>query len=347
MRRIRFIFIAAVVYFLAPEFILGQENKVVRRVLVLDFVNQQKNEKADYLSGSIADALLEPLGKTRKFELLPRSQGDKILKRLQLKASDTFNEELAIQIGNEAQADVIVVGNFVAIEPNINIQARAIDVAEKRIAVSRSKVGKTDATIFDTINLLANDMSAEMAEKLPPLAQRVVYRDDSFFIARNIARNFQFHMVVPTGVTWGFESKYVGLGFGASVDTSFEFLNRHVQPYFSSGATFTRGKYQVDTMSAYHFAGGLSYGFKLPQKLWLIREMQVRPFATGGMAVGGISARGQQINYLVPGMAFGAVADFFVDAKWSFALNLQQQLLFDSETTLKIFSVGLGVGYRL
>jgi hypothetical protein len=45
---------------------------IPRKVLVLDFVNQAKDTKSDYLSVSVAEALLDPLKKTGKFYLLPR-----------------------------------------------------------------------------------------------------------------------------------------------------------------------------------------------------------------------------------------------------------------------------------
>ena len=45
---------------------------IPRKVLVLDFVNQAKDAKSDYLSVSVAEALLDPLKKTGKFYLLPR-----------------------------------------------------------------------------------------------------------------------------------------------------------------------------------------------------------------------------------------------------------------------------------
>jgi len=323
--------------------LIAQTNpEIRRRVLILDFVNQQKSDRVDYLSASIADAYLEPLGKTKKFELLSRSESSRYLAQLNLKAGDTFNEDIAVRLGEAAHADVVVIGNFVAIEPNINIQARAIDIAEKRVAVSRTKVAKLDATIFDTINAIATDMSSEMAAKLPPLAQRVVYQDAGFFTARD----FIFHGVLNSGLTWGFENKFLGPGFGLSADTSFKFFHRFVQPYFSGTAIFTGGKTRVEQMSTYNFAGGLTYALMFTKKWWMIQETHLRPIFTGGLAIGTIQARGN-INYLVPSLTVGAVADFFVHRRWSITVLVQQQFLFDADTTLKLISIGLGAGYKL
>lgn len=324
--------------------VLGAQSgpEIRRRVLILDFVNQQKNEKVDYLSGSIADAYLEPLGKTKKFEILPRSDAHKIIKQNNMNSADTFNEEIAIKLGEAAKVDVVVIGNFVAIEPHINIQARAIDVSEKRVVVSRTRVAKIDATIFDKINILATDMASEMAEKLPPMAQRVVYKDSGLFFAKD----FIFHGALNSTIAWGFENKYLQPGIGGQLSTSFKLFHRFVQPIVLARFSAATGKTQISTMNQFDFSGGFTFALNWQRKLWIVQETYFRPYVASGVASGLIKA-GYEINYLVPAFSGGMIIDFYLHRNLSLALLVQQQILVETDTTLKLFSFGVGAGYRL
>ncbi|AFM12418.1 Curli production assembly/transport component CsgG [Turneriella parva DSM 21527] len=342
IRQSRIIFTGIICCFLPLLNIVAQQPSIARRVLILDFVNRQKNVNAEYLSVTIAEALIDPLKKTRKFEILPRSTADKILKERNISKEQTFSEETAIQIGEATGADVVVMGSFVAVEPTVQIQAKAVDVAEKRLALSKSRTAKLDAKIFDNINALADDMTQEMAEKLPPLTQRVVYQDSGLFIAKD----FIFHGMANAAVTWGFESKFLALGLGGSFNTSFKFLHRFVQPYFATSFALTTGKTQIDKMSAFDFSGGLTYAFIIPKKWGWVQETQIRPYVAGGAAAGTIKTS-YDINYMVPAVSGGFITDFFVHKNLSIAVQIQQQFLFDADTTLKLLSVGLGAGYRI
>ncbi|MBS0617176.1 MAG: hypothetical protein JSR44_03255, partial [Spirochaetes bacterium] len=149
-----------------------QEGNVIpRKVLVLDFVNQAKDTKSDYLSVSVAEALLDPLKKTGKFYLLPRTapvETQHAASLLRDANSTTFDENAARERGRATSADVVVIGNFVSVGDKVQIQTKAIDVHTGQIAVAKTTVGKLDATIFDLIQKLANDMSTAMASALPP-----------------------------------------------------------------------------------------------------------------------------------------------------------------------------------
>jgi TolB-like protein len=153
------------------------EKRVNRRVLLLDFVNQTSNKEAAYLSISIPEAYIDPLQKTGVFEVMNRSEGQRQAQEYKLSAQDLYNEENAVRIGKALSAEVIVVGNYVIVGASVQIQAKAIDVSQGRIAVAKSVQAKLDSTIFTSINKLAEDMSANMKTELPPLPQREVVRE--------------------------------------------------------------------------------------------------------------------------------------------------------------------------
>ena len=57
-----------------------------RRVLILDFANQQKNDKYEYLEISIPEAYIEPLEKTGSFEIMNRNVWKKLIKTRRFKS---------------------------------------------------------------------------------------------------------------------------------------------------------------------------------------------------------------------------------------------------------------------
>ncbi|HRP68090.1 MAG TPA: hypothetical protein PLY93_00970 [Turneriella sp.] len=358
---------------------------VPRRVLVLDFVNQANDKKSDYLSVSVAEALLDPLKQTGKFYLLPRDasvgpippkrrpedgsrydspNGESLGTSSELragstqKASITFDETEAVQIGKAADADVVVIGNFVSIGNRVQIQTKAVDVQTGQIAVAKTVSGKLDATIFDTIQKLATTMSQEMAVKLPPLPRReIIYGvGTSAYSATGdfIVRVPVVHGYLSGSFVWGRESKYVLFGYGAAADVSFQFLHRLIQPYFAANASFASGVTRVTTMNFFGFDAGLGYGITAPRyspaghsgQAPFLQGIQIRPVIGGGFQTGTIKTS-YNIDYFVPSVFVGVVGDFFIHEKFSVALALKQYILIEEDTSLKIFTVQVGVGVRL
>jgi len=214
---------------------------IPRKVLVLDFANQAKDTKSDYLSVSVAEALLDPLKKTGKFYLLPRASTSSAAGSntvaieggaLSL-SKGTFDEIAASERGKAAGADVVVIGNFVSVGDKVQIQTKAIDVHTGQIAVAKTTSGKLDATVFDLIQKLANDMSAAMAEALPPIPKQVVVTQQVGFGL--YAKDFRTHAFVGAGLPLG----AAGASFGtirAAPDLETQSYNYNVFT-MSTGAT--------------------------------------------------------------------------------------------------------------
>lgn len=155
-----------------------------RRVLILDFYNSQKKEAYGFLETSIPDAVEGPLKETKSFELLERSRWSNFLNKGIFRKGDERDEKKAQEAGLKANADVVVMGQFAIMGTSMNITAKAIETQSGRIAVSKSKVTKTDGSMFTKINQLASELAAEMKEKLPPLEQKEIIKvkDSSSFI---------------------------------------------------------------------------------------------------------------------------------------------------------------------
>ncbi|MBL8033762.1 MAG: hypothetical protein JNJ69_08690 [Leptospiraceae bacterium] len=160
---------------------ISAETLVNRRVLLVNFVNQNKASSAEYLSVTVPEALIGPLQKTGSFEILSRDIAINTAKRLQITDADLFTDANAVALGKATAAEVVVIGNYVVVGNTVQIQTKAIDTESGRVKASQTAIGKTDGSIFDTVNKLALAMSADMKQNLPPLPQREVIRERAVY----------------------------------------------------------------------------------------------------------------------------------------------------------------------
>lgn len=145
---------------------------VKRKVLILDFVNKNKDDQINgYLVETIPDAIIDPLNATKSFELLPRDKSREIMNIAGLATDDLANETVAIDIAKKAGAQVVVLGNFLVSKSEMIFQARAIEVASGRLAVSKSQRGRISGNMFDLISKLAKELAKDMKNELPPIPQ--------------------------------------------------------------------------------------------------------------------------------------------------------------------------------
>ncbi|MDH5718814.1 MAG: hypothetical protein OEZ22_14400 [Spirochaetia bacterium] len=161
----------------------NDEKLINRRVLILDFVNTQGDKNYEYLESSIPDAFLAPLDKTKSFELLKRNIWQKMIDEGIYVKKDAHKEEKAIEAAKKGGADVVVIGSFIAIGSEMLMISKAIEISSERVMVVRQKKTGIDSSMFDAILQLANEMSKEMKNKLPPLPQRVIFQDRIKYMA--------------------------------------------------------------------------------------------------------------------------------------------------------------------
>jgi TolB-like protein len=143
--------------------------KFNRRVMLMVFINESKDKDKEYLSISVADAFSGPLTKTGHFVILNRNSVERYMKVMGIPHADIYKEENATRLGRAIGADVVVVGKFVTNGDSVTIEAKAVDVQAGRMSVQDSEQIKTNATMFNAINKLAERMSGPMAEKMQPL----------------------------------------------------------------------------------------------------------------------------------------------------------------------------------
>lgn len=347
-------------------FVLREAETIPRKVLVLDFVNQAKDLRSEYLSVSVAEALLDPLKKTGKFYLLPRTGKIQYGQTASLDGSakpneykpeaasnapsaQTFDEAEAIGRGKQAGADVVVVGNFVSVGDKVQIQSKAIDVHTGQIAVAKTTNGKLDATVFDLIQKLADDMSSTMAQALPPIPKQIVVTErvgSGFY-----AKDFQAHLFMGAGLPLGKPNPYLNPTAGGLADFKFEFLHRYFNPYLSFAMTYSSGKKHVSDMVILTWLSGAAYTFPVPFKYKFVRSLAVTPYLAFGTSFGTIHAtpdmETQSFGYNVFTLSTGATIDAGLTEKISAGLTIRGNYLLESQTPLPVLYIMLGAGYKI
>jgi len=208
MLKNRLIFIFAAVTIFSPSLFAQPKpgNGTVRRkVLIFDFENQTGKPEFGYLAGSIADALVDPVKKTQKFQLLsrdnakiaaPESESSAIEKTkmasLPAKEKPTteinasansvtptvvaekksptlkkFDRNEAISVGREAGADVVVLGKYSELNGVLLLSAQAYETDTKLLKVAEEVLTKSDSDMFNGITVLAEKIADSMARELP------------------------------------------------------------------------------------------------------------------------------------------------------------------------------------
>ena len=244
-------------YFLLSILILSQaafseEILVNRTVLILDFVNTTNSKKVKYLEISIPEAYVEALQRTKKFTIINRDKAQRIVEKQKIKRRSLYSEGTAIGLGRALRADVVLIGNFTKVKRKVKIQAKAIDISTERTVVSRSKVAKTDGSIFAAISNLADEMSNEMAKKLKPLPQKVITKAAG--------------KTLPLGF-------YLYAGYNA--------IHSDFKDVLSKGMTSNLGfRYNLLTFSRLTISPALGFGFSQHKNLSTDRPSQFyRPWA--------------------------------------------------------------------
>jgi TolB-like protein len=142
-----------------------------RRVLLTIFINENLEERTQYLAESVPAAFSAPLIKTENFIVLNRVSVERYLKSMGIALADVYEDANAVRLGKLIGADVVVVGKFSGSGDTVTIHAKAIDVQAGRLSVEDTADIKTNATMFAEITRLAERMSEPMAEKMQPLPE--------------------------------------------------------------------------------------------------------------------------------------------------------------------------------
>jgi TolB-like protein len=348
-----------------------QEKVYPRRVLLIDFADQNKNGQTTYLDKSLPEAFGEQLKKTGNFTILNQQSVERYAKTMSISMKDLLDEKNAIRLGKAIGADVVVVGTYDTTGGEISFHVKMVDVhAGKTDHFTGDKV-KMDAALFASVDTLAQETSKTMAAKMkpydtpPPEAEVVLVNEKGSLIA------------ISNDTTLASKPIVIGSGKATPPSNSSTIFDRSL---FASASVII----PISSVATYVNSGpGFTLGFSIrPPFKWappqLVAIAEISGAINGGNNLSGIYGVGALagIGYeLMPvkswgvavlpnvlaGMSYGrAAGDAYLEAEIKsgvifarkfgnnlfFLADINAYTLLDNVLSSWFLNFGLGAGYH-
>ncbi len=137
-----------------------------KSVIVFNLNDLNNNTDFNYLSKSLPKSLLVTLNNSSGFN----SKGyDSQKKQIDFKE--------ALLLADQNRCDIAILGNFIVVRGNIQINLEAVDVKTKRVKIAESVSGKADKEIFDLIDEIIKKMSEKMVKNISKEKDAVKIRE--------------------------------------------------------------------------------------------------------------------------------------------------------------------------
>lgn len=279
MRAIRLISSLCIVGSITGTTAVSAEKLLPRRILILDFVNQKRDVSSEFLVQSIPDAFVKPLEEAKSFEIIDPQKGRDLALKMGIAADRLYDIPVAAALGKKAEADIVMIGNFITIQGTVQMQAKAVEVSSERVKVTDNAVTSVSGKLFDGINGLANRMSGKMKAELPPLPEREIVR-----YQKTNELHVAAYGIYAAPVATGFKDiyapqfgGYLQAGYSVYQVGSFVFspvIGGSYLKYGSKSAVFP-----AFSLQTFSFLGGLDVGWNL------FRSFSVHLSGLAGIAI--------------------------------------------------------------
>lgn len=135
-----------------------------KRVGVLPFENTLKDGQVEWWGEGFGEMLTTDLAKVKGIEVIERRQLYKILEEIQFSRSGLADDAAIKQLGKMAGVDALLTGSYMAVEKQVRINARLLEVETGRILAASSVVGaKSDMLSME--HQLMSDLSSRLGWK--------------------------------------------------------------------------------------------------------------------------------------------------------------------------------------
>jgi curli biogenesis system outer membrane secretion channel CsgG len=135
-------------------------------IAIFTFEDSNKEEDQDEVGKSFSEMLTTALIQTECFQILERSQLDKILEEQALGLSGAIDENTAVDVGELLGIDAVVVGSCKIFDDQIEIDARIVDAQNGKAHLAAS-VSAEDESELRAASLGLAKKLASGAEKIP------------------------------------------------------------------------------------------------------------------------------------------------------------------------------------
>jgi TolB-like protein len=116
----------------------------VATVIVLYFENRTNDRQLDVLSKGIADMLVTDLSSVEGLQVVEREKLDVLIKEIDLQKTKFFDPATAQKLGKGIGATHAVAGSIAALEPEVRIDVRLIEIATGKVVMGDHVTGHKD-----------------------------------------------------------------------------------------------------------------------------------------------------------------------------------------------------------
>jgi TolB-like protein len=139
----------------------------VRTVAVLDFDNNSGDSRYDPLGKGIAAMMISDLVGVPTIQVVERAHMQDLLAEMKLQESRYFDPTTAQRVGRMLGAEYVVVGSIVAMEPQVAIDTRVVQVGTGEVVKAAQVKGK-EKKLFDLQQKLADELIDGLEIALSP-----------------------------------------------------------------------------------------------------------------------------------------------------------------------------------
>lgn len=129
------------------------------RIAVFAFEEQNAEMENHTFGTSLAEMLITALHQTEKFDVIERSQLNKILEEQALSQTGALEEETAVAVGQIMGLNAVVVGNISRLNRKLEADSRLVDLISGKILAAVNGQIRSE----DEARMLANDLAQKLA----------------------------------------------------------------------------------------------------------------------------------------------------------------------------------------
>lgn len=352
----------------------------LKRVLVLDFKNVLKKKEFGYLESSITDAVRQKLKSKFAYEELGRARWLDVAKQNYIIEDDLFTYSAAMNLGLLAKQDVVIFGGYViesksgSADPEIRTRVRILDLAKRKEIADFEMKSIVDATIFDSVEKIAERIEKEAAAVLPNAedwAKGSIKAEVPTFNQLSLRSQFAPVSLSTDGRSISPTSQYAGAAYknviGAGLDFQHFGIRWRQLGIFAGGfarAANDQFTYALDksvaqtTLLSLAGNAGLSWRQNLSDRIYLQPmlgggvQYDIMKFDFDSRTVAVATSTGQQVNQaeyqlLAPFALAGLRVGYAFNSWLSIEAGAQYALYVFSGGTNQAVFAELGVGFRL
>lgn len=158
-------------------------------VAVLYFDNNTNNADLDVMKKGFADMLVTDLSSVKEISVVEREKLEALLSELKLQKTKYFDPATAQKLGRGLGATHAVTGSFAALDPEMRIDIRLIEIQSGKVVVADKVIGKkTDLFALESelVRKFTEGLDVKLAGKAPASKTRVPSLDSLLDYSKSV-----------------------------------------------------------------------------------------------------------------------------------------------------------------